>query len=115
MSYVNGAVLPVPTANKDAYIAKSLEMAAIFKDHGALQVVDCWGDMVPDGKVTSFPLAVKCEPDETVVFSWIIWPSKAAADAGMQKAMSDERMSASGMPFDASRMIFAQFEMVVNV
>ncbi len=115
MIYVNGAVIPVPTANKDAYIAKSLEMAAIFKDHGALQVVDCWGDMVPDGKLTSFPMAVKCAPDETVVFSWITWPSKEVANAGMQKAMADPRMSSGAMPFDASRMIFAQFEMIVNV
>ncbi len=115
MPYVNGAVIPVPTANKDAYIAKSSEMAAIFKDHGAMQVVDCWGADVPDGKVTSFPMAVKCEPDETVVFSWITWPSKQAADEGMQKAMSDDRMAAGAMPFDTKRMIFAGFDMVVDV
>ncbi len=115
MPYVNGAIIPVPTVNKDAYIAQSSEMAAIFKEHGATQVVDCWGADVPDGKVTSFPMAVKCEPDETVVFSWIVWPSKEVAGTGMQAAMSDERMGASAMPFDTKRMIFAGFEMVVDV
>ena len=115
MPYVNGAVLAVPTANKDAYIAQSSNMAAVFKEHGATQVVDCWGDMIPEGEVTSFPMAVKCEPDETVVFSWITWPSKKVADAGMQKAMSDERMAAGAMPFDTKRMIFGGFEMVVDV
>ncbi len=115
MTYVNGAVIPVPTANRDAYIAKSGDMAAIFRDHGALQVADCWGDDVPDGKTTSFPLAVGCRQDETVVFSWIIWPSKEVALAGMQKAMSDPRMGNGAMPFDTTRMIFGGFEMVVDV
>ena len=114
MPYVHGAVIPVPTANREAYIAKSGEMAAIFRDHGALKVVDCWGTDVPPGKVTSFPMAVQCNDDETVVFSWMIWPSKEAADAGMQGAMSDERMG-HDMPFDAKRMIFGGFEMVVDL
>jgi len=114
MSYVHGAVIPVPTAHRDTYIEKSNAMAAIFRDHGALKVVDCWGDQVPPGKLTSFPKAVDCGEDETVVFSWMVWPSKEAADAGMQKAMQDDRMSAD-MPFDAKRMIFGGFEMVVDV
>jgi len=114
MPYVHGAVIPVPTADRESYIAKSGAMAAIFKDHGALQVVDCWGDDVPPGKVTSFPMAVQCTADETVVFSWMTWPSKEAADAGMQKAMADERMGRD-MPFDAKRMIFGGFRMVVDV
>ena len=114
MPYVHGAVIPVPTANRDAYIEKSSAMAAIFRDHGALKVVDCWGDQVPPGKLTSFPKAVQLADDETVVFSWMVWPSKEAADAGMQKAMQDERMGGD-MPFDAKRMIFGGFEMVVDV
>ena len=114
MPYVHGAVIPVPTASRDAYIAKSGEMAAIFRDHGALKVVDCWGTDVPPGKVTSFPMAVQCNDDETVVFSWMIWPSKEVADAGMQAAMSDARMG-HDMPFDASRMIFGGFEMVLDL
>lgn len=115
MPYVHGAVIPVPSANRDAYIARSSEMAQIFKDHGALQVVDCWGDHVPGGAVTSFPLAVHCDDDETVVFSWMIWPSKEAAHAGMQAAMGDARMTGGDMPFDTKRMIFGGFDMVVDV
>lgn len=114
MAYVHGAVIPVPTVNRDAYVEKSGAMAAIFREHGALQVVDCWGDQVPSGKLTSFPKAVECNENETVVFSWMVWPSKEAADAGMQKAMSDPRMGGD-MPFDTKRMIFGGFEMVVDV
>jgi len=114
MAYIHGAVLPVPTANRDAYIAQSSKMAAIFHEHGALQVVDCWGDDVPPGKVTSFPLAVQCTKDETVVFSWMVWPDKDTAEAGMQRVMADERMTQE-MPFDTKRMIFGGFEVVVDV
>lgn len=114
MPYVHGAVFPVPTANRDAYIAKSREMAAIFREHGALQVVDCWGDDVPAGTVTSFPMAVQCAKDETVVFSWMVWPDKKTAEAGMERTMEDERM-AHDMPFDTRRMIFGGFEVVVDV
>ena len=56
-------------------------MGAVFKEHGALAVVECWGDDVPEGKLTSFPMAVKREPDETVVFGWIVWPSRELRDA----------------------------------
>ena len=116
MPYVDGFVIPVPATNREAY-RKLAEMAApIFKEHGALKVVECWGDDVPDGKVTSFPMAVKKEANETVVFSWIIWPSKAARDAGNAKVMADPRMQppASGMPFDGMRMIFGGFEVLVE-
>ena len=114
MAYIHGAVLPVPTANKDAYIAQSNKMAAIFREHGATKVVDCWGDDVPPGKVTSFPMAVQCTEDETVVFSWMVWPDKDTAEAGMQRVMADERMTQE-MPFDTKRMIFGGFEVVVDV
>jgi uncharacterized protein YbaA (DUF1428 family) len=116
MSYVDGFVVPVLTANREAY-RKVAEMAAgVFKECGALSVVECWGDDVPEGKVTSFPMAVKRKVDETVVFSWITWPSKQVRDAGMKKAMEDPRMqpSPSTMPFDGQRMIFGGFEVIVS-
>ena len=80
MNYVDGFVLAVPDENKDAYRNEALKAAAVFKVHGALAVVECWGDDVPEGKLTSFPMAVQCKPGETVVFSWIVWPSKDARD-----------------------------------
>jgi uncharacterized protein YbaA (DUF1428 family) len=114
MNYVDGIVIAVPTADKETYRAFAQKMAALFKEFGALAVVDCWGDDVPDGKVTSFPLAVKREANETVVFSWITWSSRAARDEGWKKAMADPRMQpgASPMPFDGKRMIFGGFEVI---
>jgi len=116
MAYVDGFLIAVPSANKEKYRALADMAAAVFKDHGALKVVECWGDDVPEGKVTSFPMAVKRKDDETVVFSWILWPSKAARDAGNKKVMEDERMKAHGteMPFDGQRMIFGGFEVLVD-
>ncbi len=116
MPYVDGFVIPVPKAKREAY-RKVAEMAApIFKEHGALKVVECWGDDVPDGKITSFPMAVKTEADETVVFSWIVWPSKAARDAGNAKVMNDPRMKEppDGMPFDGKRLIMGGFEIMLD-
>jgi uncharacterized protein YbaA (DUF1428 family) len=74
MTYVDGYVIAVPTANKQAYIRLAELASVVFKDHGALSVVENWGDDVPEGKITSFPMAVKCREDETVVFSLITWP-----------------------------------------
>lgn len=76
MTYVDGFVAAAPTANREEY-RKHAEAAAVFKEHGALKLVECWGDDVPDGEITSFPMAVKCKADETVVFAWITWPSRA--------------------------------------
>lgn len=76
MSYIDGFVCAVPTANKEKYLVHAKLAAGVFKEHGALQVVECWGDDVPDGKLTSFPIAVQRNEDETVVFSWITWPSR---------------------------------------
>ena len=114
MHYIDGCVIPVLTANKQRYLDHALIAAAVFKEHGALKLVDCWGDDVPDGKLTSFPMAVKCEPGETVVFSWIVWPSRQVRDAGMAKVMSDPRLQSADMPFDGKRMIFGGFQMVVD-
>lgn len=116
MFYVDGYVLAVPTANKEAYKKVALVASAVFKENGALKVVECWGDDVPEGKLTSFPMAVKCEPNETVVFSWIIWPTRKIREQGMEKAMADPRMQpgTTPMPFDGKRMIFGGFEMLVD-
>ena len=77
MTYVDGFVAAVPTANREAYRKHAEAAAVVFKEQGALKFVECWGDDVPDGEITSFPMAVKRKDDETVVFSWIIWPSRA--------------------------------------
>jgi uncharacterized protein YbaA (DUF1428 family) len=116
MTYVDGFVAAVPNANRQAYITHASDAAVIFKDHGALKVVECWGDDVPDGKLTSFPMAVKKEADETVIFSWVLCPSKEARDTGWQKIMADERMQPgrAPMPFDGKRMIYGGFEMVLE-
>ena len=114
MSYVDGFVVPVRNDNKEAYKKVALEASAVFKDHGAIKVVECWGDDVPEGKLTSFPLAVKLETDETVVFSWIIWPSREIRDQGMEKSKNDPRMQTDDMPFDGKRMIFGGFNIIVN-
>lgn len=116
MNYVDGFVLAVPTANREAYRRIAQDASAVFKENGALQVVECWGDDVPEGKVTSFPMAVKRTPDETVVFSWIVWPSRQVRDSGMKKAMEDPRMKPdpATMPFDGQRVIYGGFQIIVE-
>jgi uncharacterized protein YbaA (DUF1428 family) len=116
MNYVDGYVVPVPTANKEKYRQVARTASAVFKEYGALTVVECWGDDVPPGKVTSFPMAVQLQPDETAVFSWITWPSKAVRDEGMAKAMADPRLQEgmNPMPFDGKRMIYGGFEVLVS-
>lgn len=117
MTYVDGYVLAVPTANKAAYIELAELSAEVFRSHGALGVAECWGDDVPAGTLTSFPMAVQCRDDETVVFSWVTWPSRAARDEGMKRAMADPRFEGWGpdsMPFDGKRMIFGGFEAIVE-
>jgi len=117
MSYVDGFIAAVPTAKRETYRKYAEEALAIFKEHGATRCVECWGDDVPEGKVTSFPMAVKRKDDESVVFSWVEWPSKQARDAGMKKVMEDPRMpqDMSTMPFDGQRMIYGGFQPIVDV
>jgi uncharacterized protein YbaA (DUF1428 family) len=116
MDYVDGFVAAVPTANRDTYRKHAQAAAVVFKEHGALSVVECWGDDVPDGKLTSFPLAVKRKPDETVVFSWVTWRSRRARDEGMKKVMADPRLQpdANPMPFDGQRLIYGGFQVIVD-
>lgn len=116
MSYVDGFVIPVPKDKKEAYRAIAAKAAPIFREHGALHVVECWGDDVPPGKVTDFYRSVNAEDGENVVFSWIIWPSRAARDEGNKKVMSDPRLEMEGetMPFDMKRMIYGGFEVLLD-
>lgn len=117
MSYTDGFVAAVPTANKQKYLAHARLSAVVFKDHGALKIMEAWGDNVPDGEITSFPMAVKCGTDETVVFSWVSWPSKEVRDAGWQAIMQDPRMQTDNnpMPFDGKRLIYGGFETILDV
>jgi uncharacterized protein YbaA (DUF1428 family) len=111
MGYADGFLVAVPTANKEAYREVAAKAAALFREHGATRVVETWGDDVPDGKVTDFKGAVKAKGDESVVYSWIEWPSKEARDEGWKKIMEDERMKPDkdNMPFDGQRMIYGGF------
>lgn len=116
MAYVDGFLIPVPEANKEAY-RKLAEMAApIFVEHGALHVVECWGDDLMKGEHTDFYKSVKAEEGENVVFSWIVWPSREARDAGNKAAMEDSRfegMMAKDI-FDGKRMIYSGFQIMVD-
>jgi uncharacterized protein YbaA (DUF1428 family) len=117
MNYVDGFVLPVPTANRDNYRRVAMVYAGLFKDHGALSVVECWGDAVPEGTHTSFPMAVKREPGETVVFSWVTWPSRQVRDEAWKLMMVDPRMQPGQHPdvFDGKRLIYGGFEVLLHV
>lgn len=109
MTYIDGFVLAVPKAKKQAYLEMARKGWPLFKEFGATRHVECWGDEVPKGKVTDFPGAVKAEDDEIVVFAWIEYPSKEVRDAAREKMMADERMAGMEMPFDGARMIYGGF------
>lgn len=115
MAYVDGFVIPVPPGKKDAYREMAKMAAEVFIEHGALRLVECWGDDVPHGKVTDFYRSVAAEEGEGLVFSWIVWPSRQTRDEGSGKVMADPRMQPSqGMPFDMKRMIFGGFEVMLD-
>ena len=109
MSYIDGMNAAVPTANKDAYADYVRATGAIFREHGAEACMEAWGDDVPDGEVTDFRRAVQATAEETVAFSWVIWPDRAARDAGWEKIAQDPRMHALPMPFDGRRMVHGGF------
>ncbi len=108
MAYVDGFVIPVPDANKDAYRAFSDKWGPWMKELGALSVWECWGDEVPEGEVTDLRRAVDLQPGETVVFAWNVWPDKETRDAAWQKMREIE--PEDEMPFDGKRMIFGGFK-----
>lgn len=117
MGYIQGFVCAVPQDNRTAFITHATLATEAFRDHGCLRAVECWGDDMPDGEVTSFRKAVLAGADEEVVFSWYVWPSKAAHDAIMQAPPDDPRLTAEGnpMPFDGKRVIFGGFEPVLEL
>ncbi|MBK6508110.1 MAG: DUF1428 domain-containing protein [Haliea sp.] len=121
MNYVDGFVIAVPTANKQKFIDHAATADSVFIEMGALRVLECWGEDVPDGETTDFRKAVKANSDESVVFSWIEWPDKATRDAAMAKMMDpgfvDPRMdpAKNPMPFDGKRLIFGGFAPVVDI
>jgi len=116
MSYIEGFVAAVPRNNKEAYRQHASGAVAMFKEFGATRQVETWGDDVPDGKVTDFKGAVKAKEGETVVFSWVEWPSKQVRDEAWPKIMQDERMKPDQdkMPFDGQRMIYGGFSPIVD-
>lgn len=115
MTYVQGFLAAVPTANKQAYIEHSRQALPLFKEFGATRMVEAWGDDVPPGKQNDFPGAVLATAEETVVFSWMEYPDKAARDTAFEKMMADPRMQEMPeMPFDGKRMIFAGFDPLVD-
>jgi uncharacterized protein YbaA (DUF1428 family) len=114
MDYVDGFIAAVPTANREVYLAHAEKVAALFREYGATRVVEAWENDVPDGKVTSFPMAVQRKEGESIVFSWVVWPSKEVRDEAWQKMMTDPRMADQQMPFDGQRMIYGGFEMILD-
>ena len=114
VGYVDGALLAVPAANKDAYRQIAVEQAAVIKAYGATRVVECWGDDVPDGKITDFKGAVKASGDEKVVYCWIEWPSKEVRNEGWKKIFADPRMHPDAGPYDEQRRVFGGFAPILD-
>jgi uncharacterized protein YbaA (DUF1428 family) len=121
MSYIDGFVIAVPTANKEKFIEHAEKADNLFKELGARRILECWGNDVPDGKLTDFRKAVQAKEDETVVFSWIEWPDKATRDAAMARMdelmKTDDRFNPekNPMPFDGKRLIYGGFAPVVEL
>ena len=114
MAFLDITVIPVPSANKAAYLDHSRRSTLLFKEHGAISVSECWGEDVPEGKLTDFRKAVDLQEGETVAVGWNTWPDLAVRDAAWDKLMKDERMKGADMPFDGKRMIFGGFEVVLQ-
>lgn len=116
--YVDGFVLPVPKENLDAYRKLAQTAAEIWKEHGALEYVECVAEDVKPGEVTSFPQSVKLQEDETVIFSWIVYESREERDRINEKAMKDPRladMKPENLPFDGKRLFWGGFEMMIKM
>lgn len=116
MTYVDGFIVPVKKDRIEDYRRIAQDSAVLFKEYGALSVVECVAEDVPYGELTSFPRAVQLADDEIVVFSWIVYPSREVRDASNKRMMEDPRMKAAmgGMPIDGKRMIFGGFNTFVE-
>jgi uncharacterized protein YbaA (DUF1428 family) len=118
MSYVDGFVVAVPEKNLAAYKRMARRSGRIWREHGALEYVECLADDVQPGKVTSFPQAVKLKPGEVVVFSWIVYKSRRDRDRINKLVMSDPRladmMDPKSLPFDGKRMFWGGFKKIVE-
>ena len=116
MAWIMAYAGAVPTSKKAEYQEHASRMAEIFKKHGATRVVETWGEAVPPGEVTSFPIAVQAGEDETVVMGWQEWPDRATQEANFQKAMQDPAMGSMGdVPINGKTMIFAGFEVLADL
>ncbi|MBF6023835.1 DUF1428 domain-containing protein [Lysobacter niastensis] len=119
MSYVDGYVLPVPKKNLAAYRRMARKAGQVWREHGALEYRECVADDVQPGKSTSFPQAVKLKPDETVIFAWIVYKSRAQRDRVNKKAMADPRLASmadpKSLPFDGKRMFWGGFKLMVDL
>jgi len=119
MSYVDGFVVPVPNNKMKAYLAMAKKAGKVWKDHGAIDYCECVADDVKVGKRTSFPRSVKLKRGETVVFSYIVYKSRAQRDKVIAKVMKDKRladmMDPKAMPFDGKRMIYGGFKTAVTL
>lgn len=107
--YISGFLLAVPTANKEAYRKMAADAGPYFESLGAIEMVEAWEEDVRDGKVTDFRRAVQAKDDESIVFSWVIWPDRATSDAAEKKMLDDDGPEHGEMPFDGQRMIFGGF------
>jgi len=119
MRYVDGYVLPLPKKNVEAYRQMAQKAGKVWRDHGALEYIECVSDDVKPGKHTSFPQSVKLKPAETVVFAYIVFKSRAHRDRVNAKVMKDPRladmMDPKAMPFDGKRMFWGGFKVLVDV
>jgi uncharacterized protein YbaA (DUF1428 family) len=117
MSYVDGFLIAVPKAKLEAYKELATKSGAVWKEHGALAYVECVGDDVPYGELTSFPRAVQAKDDEVIIFAWVVYESRESRDAVMAKVMADSRLQTDWekMPFDGKRMIFGGFKPFIEL
>jgi uncharacterized protein YbaA (DUF1428 family) len=117
-AYVQGFIVPVPDGKRETYRTMAEGAWDLFREYGALRVIEAWQDDVPEGKQTDFFRSVKAEPGEKIVFSFVEWPSREVCDAAAEKMQTDDRAKppeAHEMPFDGKRMVYGGFKPVVEL